>query len=311
MMGFCGAFDIVQRSVSFSQLKRMCGMHKEGSAYISREIGILCDSPIQKTEDGQLLLTRSYNGYLYTAAVASRGHVGARSVLELYFAEGDEFVHRLDFPYTMCLYDSRCGELTLLRSSQSKEPLFFAKRDSTLFFASSLRPLIRLYGGCVRVSCRVLMSYLREPSEGFPEGLFCDIVNIPEGHMLLASSFGESLVPFAERQAKGTVIPQNARQELTSMRKIFTEQIFLHCYPHCDKAWLDDLTRREKKRVERQLDAIVGEYLELGRGVLAREEMRALLSEVEEEKSTPLRLLKKGVLCKTAIWFDSFNLVLT
>ncbi len=310
MIGFCGAFDTEHKQVSFSTLKRMCGMHGEGVAYINREIGVLCDSPIRENMDEQQLLTLSRNNHLYTAAMSEHGHMGTRSMLELYFEEGDEFIHRTDFPYTMCLYDSRCAELTLLRSVQSKSPLFFSRREGVLYFASSLMPLIRLYGGCVRISVRVLMSYLRNPSEKFPDGLFCDIVNISRGHMLLASSFGESIVPFAEREmAKSTKTP-SVQYALTDIRKILTEEVFCHCYPHCENNAFDDFSRREKKRMEKQLDAIIEEYISLGRGVLVREEMRELLAELEAEKSTPLRLCKKGVLCKTAIWFDSFNLVL-
>ncbi len=310
MIGFCGALDIENRQASFSVLKRMCGMHSEGCAYVNGEIAILSDFPIGDMSDRQSLMTMCKNGYLYTCAVAGNDLMNASSLLELYFEQGDEFVHRLDLPCTACLYDSRCGELTLFRSANSKEPLFFSCRDGVLYFSSSLRPLIRLYGGCVRINGNMLAAYLRTPCENFPDGLFCDIKNIPEGHMLLASSFGESLVPFAERDGQMTYASDSSRGFPTDMRRRLTEEIFLNCYPAGNEKIFEGLTKRECKRAEKQLDGIISEYLALGHGILLRKGIYELVSECEKEKSTPLRLCKKEVLCKTAIWFDSFNLVI-
>ncbi len=310
MFGFCGALNTEHGQVSFSALKRMCGMHGEGCAYINREMGLLCDSQIEKTGDSQQLLTVRRNDFLYTAAVAQSTHISARSVLELYFEEGDEFVHRLNSPSTLCLYDARLAELTLLRSTNSNKPMFFARREGVLYFASALRPLIRLYGGCVRINGRVLLSYLREPSAEFPEGLFCDIVNIPEGHLLIASTFGETLVPFAEH-----ALPEKASEHTSAqyafsdIRRVFTEEVFEHCYPYCSDSDFENFSKKENKRAEKQLDTIIGEYRAFGRGIFANKEVLSVLAEYEGEKSTPLRLRKKGVLCKTAIWFDGFNLV--
>ena len=94
MVGFCGALDFPSRAVDFSNLKRMCGLHSGGCAFINREFGLLCDS-VSETDDIMQPVTVRENNSLYTVAVimdsAARGLEAstARAILEGYIEEGD------------------------------------------------------------------------------------------------------------------------------------------------------------------------------------------------------------------------------
>jgi asparagine synthetase B (glutamine-hydrolysing) len=134
---FCGALNFEDRAVSFSDLKKMYGPRRGGTAFVNREIGIICDSDVQP-------LTVSYNSSLYTAAIVSSLPIAqstqnlAQSVLGGYFEEGDSYVRRMDFPFALALYDSRCGELLLSKGAVGDKALFYTQRDGTVYFASSI-----------------------------------------------------------------------------------------------------------------------------------------------------------------------------
>lgn len=246
MMGFCGALNFEEERISFSMLKRMYGLHGAGCAYINREFGIMCGGEGDFDECSLQPVTVRYNNALYTAAIVApermRGMEGstAQGVLEGYFEEGEEYIRRLEFPYALALYDSRCGELLLAKGEKGDKPLFYTFRDGTMYFATSLRPLFRLYGGCVRVNKKVLVSHISGEYSTIPEELFCDIRPIRPSRRLVCSRFGHTEVPapvgvgIKERQSDmdSFVLPEYSKK--TDMRRILTDSLFAFDYPQFD-----------------------------------------------------------------------------
>ena len=374
MIGFCGALDFEKRAVRFSVLKKMCGLHSSGCAFVNREFGILCDGSIRIPDCDIQPVTVSYNNSLYTAAVIAPAIVRedgsnmARSVLEGYFEEGEEFLHRLDFPYALALYDARCGELMLAKGHTGDKGLFYTVKDGTLYFASALRPLFRLYGGCVRVSKKALARHVTGGYSSIPTDLFCDIRILKPAHSLICSCFGQSCVPTACSSYIGTgrttqerISPIQAKK--ADVRYILNQALFAFDYPQfdcympyllpsleeyqkkgehtvyisdaisCDckeysaeradrlgKVWgldvyflsddKDTPSSRELKKMEKELDDILSEYLSSSSCIIREFDRDGVIDIVKSEKSTPLRIRKKGLLCQCAMWFDSFNLVL-
>lgn len=245
MIGFCGAIDFSHRAVDFSLLRRMCGLHSGGCAFINKEFGVLCDGGIGQADDSFQPVTVKYNNSLYTAAIvmdsAAKGLEAstAQALLEGYFEEGEEYFRRLDFSYALALYDGRCGELLLRKGYKGDKPLFYTLKEGTLYFASSLRPLIRLYGGCVRVSKKVLGEHILAEPSVMPSGLFCDISSVPSGGALLCSAFGQTLItgercPSACSENYNGEIIHTPYTKRENIRRILTDTLFAFGYPQFD-----------------------------------------------------------------------------
>ncbi len=306
MTGFCGALNFKERRVHFSTLKRMCGLCGSGCAYINGEFGILCDIPI--SESGEIFqpVTVSYNNALYTCAVS--GEAVARDVLERYIEEGDGFIHNLCANASVALYDSRCGELMLAQLGNARA-MYYTQQDGVLYFSSALRPLFRLFGGCIRISRSALLRRLVDRESDF-DGLLCDIVRIGEGQMLLASSLGESLIPFCAPMPDLKVGMCEEKIKIGEIRCFLSERLFEYDYPRLDVECFEAMSKREQKKAERAMDKILADYLEKPHCVLSALGAREISEETEKQKSIPLRLYTKGMLCETAMWFETFNLVI-
>lgn len=371
MIGFCGALNLAGNSVSFAVLKRMSGLHSAGCAFINEEFGILCDCAGEQTLQP---VTLSYNGYLYTAAIVAPasmcpddGNV-AQGILEGYFELGEEFINRLDFPYALALYDGRRGELLLAKGHRGDKALFYTVRDETLYFASSIRPLIRLYGGCVYVSEKILLSHLTSNCQEMPNGLFSDIHLIRHGQSLFCSRLGYDIIPTpcgAYTYGKTEKAPKEASElsKRTDMRRILTDALFAFGYPQfdcfmpsvlsCIKALCESGTteicfcdalkndygayaleraerigefigtelysavsekslpsKKELKFIDAELDKILEEYLVKPQGMFLKLTESGIANVIKEQTNLPLRIRQKGMLIQTAMWFDTYNIVL-
>lgn len=372
MVGFCGALDFDRNRVDFSTLKKMCGLHGTGCAYINAELGMICDGSF---EDGVLQpVTLRYNGSLYTAAIAVSHSMkeeqgsAAQGVLEGYFELGEEFIHRLDFPYALALYDGRRGELLLAKGHVGDKPLFYTVREETLYFASSLRPLIRLYGGCVRVSRQALISHVMSECTPLPDGLFCDIKPIRQGQGLFCSRLARNVIPtpcgvypFESTKENMCHIPEYSKR--SDMRRILTDALFAFDYPQFDcfmpsllpflsqrresgakeicvgetrsdigdgyyderadrlgglfgmdiRTLEDDRampSARDLKSMDKALDAILGEYISAPLSPIFRIFGEETVEGIRECRALPLRIRRKGMLIQSAMWLDTFNLIL-
>ncbi len=372
-MGFCGILDHRTGRADFATLRKMCGLHGYGCAFVNGEYGIVCSGSDCIEGDGMQPITLKYNNALYTAAIIcdtydGQSAVTAEGVLEGYIEEGESFIGGLDFPYALALYDGRCGELMLAKGASGDKPLFYSISDGAVYFATSLRSLFRLFGGCVRVRKNVLAEHILGSPEPFPEQLFCDIKPLYAGQTLLCSRLGDSLVDTPRgtyfqtktESAFGEALKITA---LSDLRRCLTDALFTFDYPQFDyllpyltiaakehksrgerrfsfcDAFFDinaEYTteraervsaatgirlismpaEREKKHsrplkiMEKDIDAVLSEYLDDPSCVLNRLVDADTLNDIDDEKSIPLRIRRKGMLCQTAMWFESYNLVL-
>ena len=70
------------------------------------------------------------------------------------------------------------------------------------------------------------------------------------------------------------------------------------------------LSNKTLKAFEKEIDSILSEYLDTPTCVLRELLSAERLDDLENEKSIHLRIRRKGMLCQTAMWFESYNLVL-
>ncbi len=239
-MGFCGVLDNRTGRVDFSLLRRMCGVHKSGCAIIDGEYGVLCDgSPSQ--EDMQPIAIK-HNGALYTAAIICDTHdtnsTTAQAVLEGYVEEGEGFIRGLDFPYALALYDGRCAELVLAKGSRGEKPLFYSIGDGAVYFSTSVRSLMNLFGGCVRVRKNELLEYIFGPISKLPDRLFCDIRSLRVGQRLLCSRLGECIVDSSHASQCEAPLGNRPCEQIDvsskDIRKRLTDALFIFNYPQFD-----------------------------------------------------------------------------
>ena len=71
-----------------------------------------------------------------------------------------------------------------------------------------------------------------------------------------------------------------------------------------------DVNKRVMKAIEREIDNILAKYLDTPTNIIRSFADGELLEIIENEKSTPLRIRSKGMLCQTAMWFESCNLII-
>jgi asparagine synthase (glutamine-hydrolysing) len=118
------------------------------------------------TPDGAI--TVSFNGEIYRfwelrAELEDLGHTfrsrcDTEVILLGYKQWGHAVVDRLDGMFAFAVWDAERRELFLARDRLGKKPLFWARRGTTLGFASTLRPLV----SCGLVAPEILPAKLRE-----------------------------------------------------------------------------------------------------------------------------------------------------
>lgn len=246
MNGFCGAFDLSHGAVNFSLLRRIRGSQGGGCAFVNNEFGVLCDGALEGRETEQCQPTTvKYNNALYTSAIimdkAATGLEAstASALLEGYLEEGERYFQRLDFAYAFVMYDGRCGELILRKGYRGDKPLFYTLRDNTLYFATSLQSIVKLYGGCVKVNKKILDRFILDTPPSQSQNLFYNISSLNAGEMLICSSFGYDVVrkECAVNLMRGNiqrVLPYVAYTKDSDMHKILTDALFVFGHPQFD-----------------------------------------------------------------------------
>lgn len=101
-------------------------------------------------EDRSLALVANGEVYNYVELRAELEALGHRfathsdceTILHAYEAWGDGFLERLSGMYAFALHDLRAGQVLLARDRLGIKPLYFARRDGAVHFASELKALL-------------------------------------------------------------------------------------------------------------------------------------------------------------------------
>ena len=239
MTTFCGALNFEGGSVCFSELQKMRTERGAGCAFINGEYGVLCYGDSSFLQPVSL----KYNNHLYAAVIIADSDAGndfgtlAESVLIGYIEEGEEYLGRLNFGFSLALYDKKCGELLLLKGGDGDKSLFYTVRDGGIYFSSSLACLMRLYGGCVRIDKDILREYIMGEHLSLPYGLFKDIVSIRAGQGVLWTRWGMNDVYIKrasflrKRECVGEELEYSPKN---GMLRSLTDSLFSFSYPQFD-----------------------------------------------------------------------------
>src|SRR5207245_4850814 len=104
----------------------------------------------RENEDDSVWIT--YNGQIYNhaelrPALEAKGHryrtrSDTETILHLYEEEGDGCVERLRGMFAFALWDRRKGRLLLARDRLGIKPLYYARTEHELLFASEIKPIL-------------------------------------------------------------------------------------------------------------------------------------------------------------------------
>ncbi len=103
------------------------------------------------SEGGEIILIANGEIYNYKELknfLKSKGHQfrtgsDCEVIVHLYEEFGQNFVHRLNGMFAFCLYDRRQERLFLCRDRVGIKPLYFARREGVLIFASEIKAILQ------------------------------------------------------------------------------------------------------------------------------------------------------------------------
>jgi asparagine synthase (glutamine-hydrolysing) len=122
-----------------------------------------------------------YNGEIYNhpalraelenAGVVFEGHSDTEVLINLYLAEGEAMLARLNGIFAFAIWDERDQTLLLARDALGVKPLYYAEADGQFAFASEIKALLPILPGersLDPVAVHRYLSFLWCPGEGTP-----------------------------------------------------------------------------------------------------------------------------------------------
>ncbi len=141
-----------------------------------------------------------FNGEIYNFAELRDTLVGCghqfrtrsdtETIVHAYEEWGDDFVRRLNGMFAIALWDESRARLVLARDRAGIKPLYYARVNDTLVFASELKALLQSGLIARDLDYRALGQYLSLEYIPAPASILRDVRKLRPGHLLVASSDG-------------------------------------------------------------------------------------------------------------------------
>jgi asparagine synthase (glutamine-hydrolysing) len=208
MCGIAGLVDVRGLPVDHSVLERMCarlvhrgpdeeGFHVQGPVGLGQRrlsiIDLSSGHQPMANEDGSVWVT--FNGEIYNfqelrANLQQRGHFFATEsdtevIVHGYEEYGEGCVEHFRGMFAFALWDERRRRLLLARDRVGKKPLFYARADGQLAFASELQSLLQHPGLRRDVDLGALDDYLTYGYVPAPKTIFREVFKLPPAHILI------------------------------------------------------------------------------------------------------------------------------
>jgi asparagine synthase (glutamine-hydrolysing) len=190
IIGFSGSHDPSALKAGVGALRHRgpddCGVFLDDSSGVGlghTRLSILDLSPLGHQPmiggDGGAVL--AYNGEIYNfrqlrqdlegAGFQFKGHSDSEVLLNLYLAEGEAMLDRLNGMFAFALWDRRTHTLLLARDGLGVKPLYYAQTPAGIAFASEIKALRHLVPQLRELDAAALhryLSFLWCPGEGTP-----------------------------------------------------------------------------------------------------------------------------------------------
>lgn len=148
--------------------------------------------PMHDPESGAWIV---FNGEIYNFAgireeLIGRGHnlhshTDTEVVLHAWLEWGEQCLERFVGMFAFAIYQPQDQSLVLVRDRYGKKPLYYARQESQLLFASELKSLVAVSEQC-QLNWQQLMewSLYRNIDFGLTDTLFADFSSMPAGHLM-------------------------------------------------------------------------------------------------------------------------------
>jgi asparagine synthase (glutamine-hydrolysing) len=134
--------------------------------------------------NGEIYNYRELRAELQDLGYAFKTGSDCEVLLNLYAAEGDEFIQRLNGMFDFALWDARRQRLLIGRDRLGIKPLYVLQDAAQLAFASEAKALLRLPGQRARLDRSVLPDYLHLGYVAAPGCMFEGIRKLPPATLL-------------------------------------------------------------------------------------------------------------------------------
>jgi len=153
------------------------------------------------SEDGKIVVVANgeiYNHldlrrYLQTKGHRFRTGSDCEVIVHLYEEFGRDFVGRLNGMFAFCIYDSRRERVLLGRDRVGIKPLYFARREGVLIFASEIKAILKATEVNPVENSNVLDEYLSFRSLSGTRTFFAGVDLLPPGNVLKVTPAGTRL----------------------------------------------------------------------------------------------------------------------
>jgi asparagine synthase (glutamine-hydrolysing) len=147
-------------------------LNDAGIGLAFRRLAIIDLSPLgaqpMASADGAVVIV--FNGEIYNfrelrdelvgRGAAFRSHSDTEVLLQLYLAEGEAMLRRLNGIFAFALWDGRDRSLLVARDALGVKPLYYATTDRGVAFASEIKALLRLVPEARELDAMALHRYL-------------------------------------------------------------------------------------------------------------------------------------------------------
>lgn len=129
------------------------------------------DGAVVLVFNGEIYNYRELHADLEAQGVSFRGHSDTEVLLNLYLAEGEAMLSRLNGIFAFALWDERQQALLIARDALGVKPLYYAALQGRFAFASEIKALLHLVPEARELDIVALhryLSFLWCPGEGTP-----------------------------------------------------------------------------------------------------------------------------------------------
>jgi asparagine synthase (glutamine-hydrolysing) len=203
-IAFSGAFEMSDLQVSLRTIAHRgpddSGVWANASAGVGLghvRLSILDLSPLghqpMESIDGQVVI--AFNGEIFNfrelradlenRGYAFRGHSDTEVLLQLYIAEGEAMLPRLNGMFAFAIWDARRQALFVARDDMGVKPLYYTQTPEGVLLASEMKALLPFPGVSRQinpVALRDHLTYLWAPA---PQTMLAGVFKLPPGDALL------------------------------------------------------------------------------------------------------------------------------
>lgn len=121
--------------------------------------------------NGEVYNTLALRTELLAAGVEFEGHSDTEVLINLYLAQGEAMLSRLNGIFAFAIWDERDHTLLLARDAMGVKPLYYTEANGRFAFASEIKAMLPMLSGAREVDTAAIhryLSFLWCPGEGTP-----------------------------------------------------------------------------------------------------------------------------------------------